>query len=442
MQKNVIWIVTDQQRAESLSVNGSENSSTPNIDGLAKTGINFKYAISGTPLCCPFRGSMLTGMYPHHCVPGHEYRMDPKLPTIAHSFNENGYNTFYLGKWHVDGAKESEVRAGTHYVEKERRGGFVSWLGYENNNAQYDCYLHGHKENEEIPMFKLKEYETDAITNIMVDYIKEQSQKEIPFFAVMSIQPPHDPYVAPAEFQRGHTPSNIKFRENVPNIDEVRNQARQELSGYYAMVENIDYNVGRIVDTLNEMNIMEDTHIIYFSDHGDMHGSHGQFRKTTPYQEAVNIPFIISGEKRGAHVVKRRVANIDNIVINHVDIAPTTLGLCGIDVPERMEGTDYSFIRYTDSKKGEIPESAYMQQVIPTYHFDSINKPWRGVVTVDGYKYVCFEEMDWLLFDLKKDPYEQMNLVHNEKYKDLRNRLNQMTKDWAIKTEDRFKVPK
>lgn len=149
---NVLWILTDQQRAETLSINGCQNASTPVLDGLARTGLNFTDAVSGFPLCCPYRGSLLTSRYPHHCVPGHEYRLPPELPTVAHVFRENGYDTFYLGKWHLDGAKEAQERAATHYIPRERRGGFDSWLGYENNNAQYDCWLHGHRGAEEIPL--------------------------------------------------------------------------------------------------------------------------------------------------------------------------------------------------------------------------------------------------------------------------------------------------
>ncbi|MBC8610753.1 Arylsulfatase [uncultured Ruminococcus sp.] len=438
---NILWIITDQQRAESLSINGCENASTPVLDGLAKTGANFTSAISGFPLCCPYRGSMLTSRYPHKCVPGHEYQLPPEQPTVAAAFNEQGYDTFYLGKWHLDGAKEAEERAGTHYVPRERRGGFRSWLGYENNNAQYDCYLHGHRGEEEIEMFRLPRYETDAITDIMIEYLQKKANGETPFFAVMSVQPPHDPYVAPPENQRRHTPAEIKFRPNVPPVESIRKDAARELAGYYAMIENIDQNVGRIVDCLNQTGLMEHTHIIYFSDHGDMHGSHGQFRKTTPYQEAVNVPFIISGEKRGAHVVGRKAGNVDRVPVNHVDIAPTSLGLCGLPIPDWMEGTDYSGMRILKRRKSSYPTSAYLQSVIPTHHDDSINKPWRGIVTTDGYKYICLEGMDWLLFDLNTDPYELVNLAHNDKYLSLRHRLKRELRSWIEKTGDSFLLP-
>ena len=142
-QPNVIWIITDQHRGQATGYAGDPNLSTPNLDRLAAEGVNFSRAVSGFPLCCPFRGSMLTGRYPHHCVPGHEYRMPPEQPTIAQPFKQAGYHTAYFGKWHVDGFHESEGRAAMHIIPPERRGGFDTWIGYENNNSQWDCWVHG-----------------------------------------------------------------------------------------------------------------------------------------------------------------------------------------------------------------------------------------------------------------------------------------------------------
>jgi len=442
---NVLWIVVDQLRAQAIGINGDPNVRTPNIDFLARTGINYKNAVSGFPVCCPFRGSMLTGLYPHKCNPGHDTLMPPQQKTIAHIFEENGYETCYFGKWHLDGGPVNKERAGTHYVAPKRRGGFRTWIGYENNNAQMDCWVHGHRDGQEIEMYRLPGYETDALTDLMLNYLDEKKDQSHPFFAVLSIQPPHNPYVASPEYAR-HTPAEIKFRENVPDVKTVRDRAAYELSGYYSMIEQIDANVGRIYSKLKETGLLEKTHIIFFSDHGDMHGSHGQFRKSTAYEEAVRIPFIISGEKLGAHEVGRRTGNIEEVFMNHVDIAPTTLGLCKITPPKWMQGHDYSRFRYIE-EQGEkdnsenYPDSVYLQTVLPTGHFDSVNKPWRGIITKDGYKYVCFEGVDWLLFNLNEDPYEQVNLAHDNHYRALRNRLHKKLKSWIEKTEDDFLLP-
>ena len=234
-QCNILWIFSDQQPAYTLSCNGDPNSHTPNLDRLTGSGFNFRNAVSGYPLCCPFRGSLLTGEYPHCCVPGHEYRLPPETPTAANYFNADGYNTAYIGKWHWDDMKE----------------------------------------------------------------------------------------VYP---------------------------------------------------------------------------------------------------------------------INHIDILPTALGLAGIDAPKKLPGFDYSAL-LCGKQLVASPESAYLQNVNPTMHVDSIDRAYRGVVTRDGWKYVRTEEGDWQLFDLNSNPYEECNLAFNSKFREKRGKLRQMTAAWIVHTGDAFHFP-
>lgn len=438
---NMIWIVGDQHRAQALGCMGDPNVYTPNIDRLATEGVVFTSAVAGTPLCCPFRGSMLTGLYPHKAVPGHEYQLSPQQLTIAHVFREAGYRTSYFGKWHVDGFHEREGRAAMHIVPPERRGGFDDWLGYENNNSQWDCWIHG-GEGKSFVHKRVPGYETDGLTDIFIQYLRERGEEKKqgvsqPFFAVLSVQPPHDPYIAPEEWMRRHTPGEVKLRENVPDVKWVQERARIQLAGYYAMIENLDWNLGRIRKALDEADLTLDTHIIFFSDHGDMMGSHGQFMKTCPWEEAIRIPFIIGG---GQPFYKYRRGRF-NVPINHVDIAPTTLGLCGIDVPDWMQGTDYSGYRIPGREVTNEPDSAFLQLCVETRHPDSVDRPWRGIVTKDGWKYVVLEGQPWLMFNLNEDPYEQVNLAHNSRYAAKRRELQARLEKWIVDTGDEFALP-
>ena len=233
--KNAIWIFGDQHRSQALSCNGDPNLNTPNIDRLSVEGSNFERAVSGFPLCCPFRGSLLTSRYPHECVPGHQYQMPPQTPTIAHPFKEHGFDTAYFGKWHIDGFQESEGRAAMHIVPPERRGGFDTWVGYENNNSQWDCWVHG-GEGEDAFHYRLPGYETDCLTDLLIDYIKDKGKgvkegRDENFFAVLSVQPPHDPYLAPAEWMERHNPGQVTLRPNVPPVARITKQARQTWPG-------------------------------------------------------------------------------------------------------------------------------------------------------------------------------------------------------------------
>lgn len=435
---NVIWIFGDQHRAQMLSCNGDSNVNTPNIDRLAYSGVNFVNAVAGFPLCCPFRGSLLSSRYPHECVPGHEYQMPPETKTIAHAFKDNGYHTAYFGKWHVDGFHENkDGRAAWHVVPPERRGGFDYWLGYENNNAQWDSWVHG--TDSEKP-YRLPGYETDCLTDLFIDHLKNQAKNDEPFFATLSVQPPHAPYVAPEKWMEKHNPANVRFRPNVPMIDSVVERARPEIAGAHAMVENLDWNVGRIIHALEENGLADNTYIMFFSDHGDMHGSHGLFRKMSPHEESLRIPFIISA---AGSLGTRYQTSIDkpDEVINHVDIAPTTLGLCGIKTPEWMRGYDYSPIVRKKEKCENAPDSAYIQTVITHREGSGLDSPWRGIVTRDNWKYVCMERQRWLMFNLNEDPYEQVNLAFIGKYSEKRKQLHERLKEWISDVGDTFELP-
>jgi len=441
---NVIWIFGDQHRAQALSYRGDPNVFTPNIDNLARDGMRFDCALSGAPWCTPFRGALLTGTYPHqNGATRTPSSLDPTLLTVADPFNDAGYHTAYVGKWHLDGSNQRE-----HYVPPTRRGNFQHWMGYENNNNQNECYIYGTEcETPE----RLPGYETDSLTDCFLQHLQSHvgtGDEYQPFFAVLSVQPPHNPYVAPTNPAYGARrihPANIQFRRNVPEVAWVREQAALDLAGYYAMIENLDYNVGRIRQTLKAMDVDRETYVIFFSDHGDMIGSHGQWGKSTPWEESIRVPFIIS-----------KVGGPDNMqvgttdaVLNHVDIAPTTLGLCGIPVPAEMVGYDYSTrcIRpdapeYRGAPaRDQEPDSAYLQQIPRKMHRHSVNKAWRAVVTRDGWKYACTPGNDWLLFNTAEDPYEQANYVYDRAYQDEKERCHRLLARWIEETQDQFVLP-
>ncbi|MFW6066375.1 MAG: sulfatase [Planctomycetota bacterium] len=437
---NVIWIFGDQHRGQALGCAGDANLTTPNIDRMATEGVHFTRAVSGFPLCCPYRGSLITSRYPHKCVPGHEYPLDSNLPTVAAAFRDAGYHTAYFGKWHLAGWKECDGRAAMYIVPPEQRGGFDVWTGYDNNNRQWDCWVHGGVGDEAFHR-RLDGYETDALTDMLIDHLRSRSengQRDQPFFAALSVQPPHGPYVAPESWMSRHTPGDILLRPNVPNVERVVAQARRDLAGYYAQIENIDWNVGRIRRALEETGQAENTLLIFFSDHGDQHGSHGQFHKMSPYEEAIRVPMVIAP----ARADYRFKSAASGVPVNHVDMAPTTLGLCGIETPEWMSGTDYSghFIR--GREPAEPPrDSAYLQSVIPTGHGDSVDRPWRGVVTRDGWKYTVLPGQPFMMFNLNEDPYEQVNLAYNTRFRAERRRLQELLAGWIADTDDEFELP-
>lgn len=445
---NVIWVFGDQHRAQCLGYRGDPNVRTPNIDNLARNGMRFDGAVAGSPWCCPFRGALLTGQYPHQNgvtqTPG---ALDPAIPTIVAPFREAGYHTAYVGKWHLSGSNSSE-----HTVPPDRRGGFDYWLGYENNNNQNEVYVVGG--GDETPR-RLDGYETDALTDCFLGHLRDhvgsaEGGDYAPFFAVLSVQPPHSPYVPPmGSAARGGSlnPAGVQLRPNVPPVPWIQKKAALDVCGYAAMVENLDHNVGRIREELRHLGVDGDTWILFFSDHGDMLGSHGQWEKSSPWEESIRIPFIVSrlgGAERG----RMRTGETD-AVLNHVDIAPTTLGLCGIRTPSSMRGHSYAHhcLHPSDPLKAATdeplsdPESAFLQQIPRKFHPHSVNKAWRGVVTRDGWKFVCQPGQDWLLHNLNEDPYELANYAHDHAFAYERKRCLSLLQDWIEKTGDEFPLP-
>ena len=251
---------------------------------------------------------------------------------------------------------------------------------------------------------------------------------------MLSVQPPHDPHVAPPEYEERYDPDALELRPNVPDIPRITERTRKDLAGYYAQIENLDWNVGRVFESLKANGLDEDTHVAFFSDHGDMHGSHGYIRKSSPWEESVCIPCIWRPAGGGQ-------SKTSNAPFNHVDFAPTSLGMCGLDIEDWMEGTDFSHHIIEGRKPpDEEPQSAYLQHCFRK-RFDCLNRVWRGIRTNDGWKYVCLEHQPVMLFNLNEDPYELTNLAYLDTHNEKREELQAELADWIEKTGDEFPLP-
>lgn len=431
--------MSDQHRAQALGWNRDPNLSTPAIDNLARSGVVFTNAVAGTPWCTPFRSALLTGMYPHQngCTETPS-RLDPTHHTIAHAFADAGYHTAWIGKWNLSGSNSPD-----HRVPPDERGGFAYWRGYENNNKQNDVWVYG-GESEEPE--RLSAYETRSLSHILLNHLETQvaNDPEKPFFAVLSVQPPHSPYVSPDDV-KVTPPANIELRPNVPVSDAVRQKARRDISGYASMVEEVDRTLETVWSGLRGLGVDRETYVFYFSDHGDMLGSHGQWEKSSPWEESMRIPFVIGCTGANSHI---SVGEVD-YPLNHIDIAPTSLGLCGIDTPQAMVGYDFSHLVVHPSRqfprhkaaKTLAPETALLQQIPRKFHSNSVNRAWRGVVTRNGWKYVCTPRNDWLLFDLNEDPYEMNNLCYNTLYQSQKEVLHAELARLLKETGDEFPLP-
>jgi len=443
---NVIWVIADQLRAQALGLMGDPNAITPCLERFASDGVTFTNAVAGAPASVPFRNALLSGRYPRPAPAAAPPAAPAQLVTDA--FNGAGYLTAWFGKWRMGNSGEDG------FVPRPQRGRFRVWLGYDHGVSPNECWIHGHdlggRDDTRAQAEKISAYEADGMTERFIGFLREFGCTK-PFFVVLSLQAPHHPYIAPAEYAARYRPDAIRLRPNVPAHERTVARARADLAGYYAQIENLDWNFGRVVDALDELGLAANTHVVFLSDHGDLHGSHGGFSAGSPWEESVRIPFLVRpalGQKRAGHFA--------DAPMNHVDIAPTTLGLCGIEPPADFEGSDFSAqilaarqslaaagapaARASQASSPQFTESAYLQHIAPTVH-DGFNQPWRGLRTCDGWKYVCLEGQPWALFNLNDDPYELVNLAYLDDYRERRAALQSTLAAWIERTGDTFALP-
>ncbi len=436
---NIIWFLVDQMRTQSLGIAGDPNARTPTLDRLAREGTWFRQALSGSPLCSPARGAFLTSRYPYECVPELNCRIPEDQPLVSECFQDAGYHCAWFGKWHVD-HHENVARPAEYTVPREYRRGFDTWIAYENNNQPWDCLVHGHRNNEEVAHYRLPGHETDCLTDLLLDWVGQH--RDDPFFACVSVQPPHNPHVAPRDDQAFFSPAQMQLRPNVPSIPGLRDKAREEIAAYNASVHQIDRNVQRVVDFLQESGLSDSTYLVFFSDHGDLLGSHGHFRKQTPEEESIRIPFLIwGGSELGGAQAGGRCGKNPDALLNHVDVPVTTLGLAGLAPAADMRGYDYSGAVTGRPNPVPEPESAFLQLPRDFPWGPAPMRAWRGIVTKDGWKYVCREGAVWRCHHLIEDPYEEVDLAERWEVRHEQHRLQAILARWLDETGDEFRLP-
>ncbi|MCX6327144.1 MAG: sulfatase [Bacteroidia bacterium] len=419
---NVVFILADEWRSQSVGYNGNKDVVTPNIDRLASHAINFTNTISCCPVCCPYRGSLLTGQYPLSTgVFVNDVPLNPEAPTIAKVFKAAGYQTAYIGKWHVDGHGRSS------FIPVDRRQGFEYWKVLECTHNYFNSYYWGNDDKKA----KWEGYDAYAQTTDAVNYIRERKQKKEPFFLILSWGPPHAPFeTSPESCQKIYRNKLLYLRPNVPT--DLHDTAIADLVGYYGHITALDSCIGVLQHTLKETGLDENTIFIFTSDHGAMVNSHGFSHKQRPYEESINVPLLI----RFPELFGNNGKNND-MLINTPDIMPTLLGLCGLPIPSTVEGEDKSAI--IAGKAKDMTDAV----LIACYHpfgqwsRDKGGKEYRGVRT-KRYTYVKDLSGPWLMFDNLKDPYQMKNLLNDKEYQQVKDDLDKKLVQLLHKTNDMF----
>ncbi len=378
---NILFVFSDMQRARSIGCYGDKNARTPNLDKLAGEGMRFDAAISNTPVCCPFRACLMTGQYAHHHgMISNSVDFYPKVKCIAETFRDAGYETGYAGKWHLEFPKKDSNRT----------------FGFPAMGSQYGKYTH---DRDPVPD-----------TELAMKFIREKSKGEKPWMFFVSWIMPHSPYKAPKGFAEHF--SKIEIPPDVPAGD-ARGYAEKNLPDYYGMIECIDNQVGKLMNELEKSGVADDTILVFTSDHGDMIGSHGYKAKRWPHEESSRIPFLIRYPKTLA------AGKVITDPFGAPDIYPTLAGLAGVQVPKGLDGMDYSQLL---TGKSDKPPRDYVYMEM---HYAYVPWPgWRAIRTKDML-YARTVDKPWLLYDLKKDPWEKNNLVDDLSSADMVKKLDE-----------------
>ncbi|WOC16831.1 sulfatase-like hydrolase/transferase [Pseudochrobactrum sp. MP213Fo] len=405
---NVIVFFTDQQRWDSVGLHGNPMQLTPNFDRLAKAGMFVPNSFTCQPVCGPARSAMQTGKYPTTtgCF-SNSIPLPKDEKTLAHYFREAGYHTGYIGKWHL---------AGQEPVPEEERGGYQSWLAsniLEFTSYAYDAKLY----NENNELVKLPGYRVDALTDAAIRYIAEE--REEPFFLYVSYLEPHhqnqtDDYPAPVGYAEA-IEKNLQFPED---LKELGGNSQPHYAGYMGMIKRLDEALGRLTDALISLDMLDDTIILFTSDHGCHFKTRNSEYKRSCHEASIRVPTFFSGPAFKGKGAFDGLASL-------IDLPPTLLDAAGITVPAAMQG--HSLLS---------PESeAAFQDIFVQISEDHIGRALRtrrwkyevGAPELDAKKVMDSPTyIETHLYDLDNDPHELVNLVHDESYKTVRHDLRQI----------------
>ncbi|CAG7649320.1 sulfatase-like hydrolase/transferase [Paenibacillus allorhizosphaerae] len=403
---NVIVFFTDQQRWDTTGVHGNPLQLTPNFDRMALQGTHLYHSFTCQPVCGPARSCLQTGLYATTSGCWRNGIPLGQQKTLAHYFKESGYSTGYIGKWHL---------ASDEPVPEEQRGGYEYWLAanlLEFSSDAYDTVLYDNDGRE----VKLPGYRVDAQTDAAIRYIDQHQQD--PFFLFLSYIEPHhqnhrDDYPGPDGYEEMYT-----GRWSPPDLTALVGTAPQHLGGYYGMVKRLDEALGRLFDALKSLNLLDNTIVLFTSDHACHFKTRNNEYKRSCHDSSIRVPTAVRGpgfDWRG------RI----NELVSLIDIPPTLLDAAGIPVPPEMQGR--SIVPLVQGNRADWPEEVFVQisetqvgRAIRTSRWKySVSAPdKKGGKDAGSDRYV--EEF---LYDLKADPYELNNLAGIESFRGVADEL-------------------
>lgn len=444
---NIIFILADDHRYDAMGfMNKIQGLKTPSMDRMAKEGAHIKNAFVSTALCSPSRASILTGQYAHtHTVVDNDAPLPKDLKFFPEYLQQNGYQTAFLGKWHMGNTGD------------QPQPGFNYWLSFEGQGVYYDPTFNINGKRIKQPKGS---YTTDLLTNYAVEWM-EQRDKQKPFFLYLSHKGVHAeflparrhegiysqvPIITPPSMYLTATDSSKYFGistapQSPVNYKDIPNWVRQQRYSWHGVdymydgaipfdrfyhryletLQAVDESIGRVMDWVKKNNLQETTMVVYMGDNGFSFGEHGLIDKRHAYEESMRVPLLV-----WAPGMVRPQSVMEQVVMN-VDIAPTFLQMAGASIPKQMEG--YSFL---DMLKGKDVNNR--KNVFYEYYWEAAfpQTPTMFAIRSDRYKYIYYHGT-WdinELYDLQEDPFEMNNLIRDSSMQKVGLQLKKELFDW------------
>lgn len=445
---NLIFIITDQLRNDVFGCRGDSIALTPNIDRFKSESADYINAVAVTPVSAAARASLFTGKYTTSTgMVINELRINPNHKAFGHVLAENGYNTSYIGKWHLYGTCSDHHDDDCAFIPRGpyRLGFDGEWKAYNFHHNNIDSYYY--EDEKKKIYYGNNSYEPEEQFKMAINSIERLHKDSRPFALFLSVGVPHDPW----------TKENVPFRyysrfneeqfslplnwSDIPDKYMDRNRDPEKWVNYwkknipsmkhvyYSMVSSIDDYMGELMDKIESLGLDENTIVVFFSDHGEMFGENGRIFKMTFYDSAAKVPFMIRWK---GHIVPGK--EID-VCLNTPDIMPTLLGMMDLPIPDEVEGLDLSQPAFGNSC--EEPEFAFMQGMGHTFQWKD-GYEWRAVRD-KRYTYAKYlVDGKELLFDNLLDPRQTRNLVGDDRYVEVLEEKRRQMSAKMIELNDGF----
>ena len=492
---NIVFIISDQHKKEATGAYGDTKVITPNIDKLAKNGIVFSNAYTPAPVCAPSRAALITGMYPS--ANGAEYHKTPMpgkngktkhvgsglfrssgykegIVTLAEVFRKGEYITSSPGKMHVHGELQKNVdpdypqgndlgfdEISSRYYTTFPGGHYEDIVGEDEHQRyrefkKYGQFNKDNKLNHKYLPTLVKEDENNfdmVVANESVDFIERRAKDGKKFFIHVGFEKPHPPLTTTKKYLDMYNPETFELPNTagdwfdkgkypwVPNwvhsgVPKDLTKARNVMASYYACITEMDDMVGRVVESLKENGLYENTIIIYTTDHGEHMFEHGLRGKHNMYEASVNIPFIVSFPKKYSSNIK------NESFVSFVDIMPTFCDIMGWEIPETAQGVSLKKV----FEEGEIlsDRSLYSEFRGGDYNgFSNVKNLPSRMLRKGDYKFIYTHGIINQLYNVTQDPDELNNLVIDETYSEVVNQLYFETiVNWVPKEYSQLKLKK